>query len=90
MSWRVEQGRDLMRFNIDQIKLLLRQLSVTRNHELNCNECLSKLPEFAEREISGRTVTPLPQAVQHHLTLCAECSEEYEALLLALCSLEES
>lgn len=78
-----------MRFNVDQVNRLLRQLSVTRDHELNCNECLAKTPEFAEHELSGKGVPKVLQAVQHHLTLCGECSEEYEALLKALQSMEE-
>jgi hypothetical protein len=78
-----------MRFNDDQINRLLRQLSVTRDHELNCNECLVKLPEFAERELSGAGVPKVLQSVQHHLTLCGECSEEYDALLKALHGTEE-
>ena len=78
-----------MGFNLDQIKLLLRQLSVTRDQEINCNQCLARLPEFAEREISGKRNPQVLQAVQHHLTLCGECSEEYQALLRALQSMEE-
>lgn len=78
-----------MRFTVDQLNRLLRQLSVTREHELNCSECLGKMPEFAERELSGKEVPEVLQAVQHHLTLCGECSEEYEALLRALQSVEE-
>jgi hypothetical protein len=78
-----------MRFNVDQINRLLRQLSVSRDHELNCNECLVKMPEFAERELSGKEIAQVLQAVQHHLTLCGECSEEYEALLSALHSVEK-
>ena len=68
----------------DQIKGLLRLLSITRDHELNCNECLDKMAEFAERELANKPIPDQLEAVHHHLTLCGECAEEYESLLLAL------
>lgn len=73
----------------EQIKNLLRLLSITREYELNCDECLDKVAELAERELAGKAVPDALEAVQHHLTLCAECAEEYEAVLTALKCLEE-
>ena len=52
-----------------------------------CDECLDRVSEFAERKLAGR---PLPEAllaVDHHLAICRECREEYEALRRALRSL---
>jgi hypothetical protein len=73
-----------MELNNDQIRNLLHLLSVTREHEMNCNEFLEKMGEFAERDIAGLPVDDMLQAVEHHLILCAECREEYESLLAAL------
>jgi hypothetical protein len=73
-----------MKLNSDQIRGLLRVLSVTREYELNCNEFLDMMAEFAERELADKPVPEALEAMQHHLTLCAQCSEEYEALLTAL------
>jgi hypothetical protein len=37
-----------MELNRDQIRNLVRQLTMTQEHEINCNECLDELAEFAE------------------------------------------
>lgn len=89
MSWKVQQGRIAMVLNFDQIKVLLRLLSITRDYELNCNECLDKMAEFAERELASERILGTFEPVKHHLTLCTECSEEYEALLRALKSMKK-
>lgn len=65
-----------------QMKSLLHLLSITRDRELDCNEFLAAMPEFAECALAG-TQVPV-QLVEHHLALCAECREEYLALLAAL------
>ncbi|MBI4964500.1 MAG: hypothetical protein HY913_14575 [Desulfomonile tiedjei] len=73
-----------MSLTFDQIKRLVQGLSMTRDHELNCNECLDKMAEFAECELTSKPIPDSLEAVQHHLNICGECDEEYEALLTAL------
>ncbi len=68
----------------NQIKSLLHLLSITRDRELNCNEFLAGVSDVAECELAGRPVPTSLHLVQHHLALCAECREEYVALLAAL------
>lgn len=68
----------------NQIKSLLHLLSITRDRELNCNEFLAGVPEVAECELAHRPVPASLRLVQHHLALCAECREEYVALIAAL------
>ncbi len=46
------------------------------------------LAEFAERSLEGKPIPEALQAIQHHLAICAECQEEYEALLTALTEAE--
>jgi hypothetical protein len=70
--------------NESQIESLLRLLSITREHELNCNEFLDKVAEVAEWEFAGKPIPDELEAVRHHLALCTECGEEYEALITAL------
>jgi uncharacterized protein with PIN domain len=67
----------------------MRLLSITREHELNCDECLDNVAGLAEHELAGKPIPDALEAVQHHLTLCTECGEEYEALLTALKRTEE-
>lgn len=63
---------------------LLRLLRLTKDEEIDCDECLSHVAELAEKVLEGQLVSTVLQAVQHHLTVCAECHEEYEALQRAL------
>jgi bacterioferritin-associated ferredoxin len=67
----------------------VRALTLTREHEIDCGECLDKVAEFAERELAGKPVPDALESVRHHLTRCGECREEYEALLTALVHLQE-
>jgi hypothetical protein len=73
-----------MEFTNDQIKNLLRLLTVTRDRELNCNEFLEKMGELAEHNLAGLPIDDALRLVEHHRILCAECREEYEALLAVL------
>jgi hypothetical protein len=73
-----------MSLSREEIAELLRFISLTRDEEIDCERCLTLVAEFAERELAGRSVPAGLEAVAHHLSICAECREEYEALLQAL------
>jgi hypothetical protein len=68
----------------EEIAELLRLIGLTREDEIDCERCLALVAEFAERELAGRSVPDGLEAVAHHLSICAECCEEYQALLEAL------
>lgn len=73
----------------DQIRALVNALSNTREHEIDCSECLDMVAEFAERELASRPIPDALETVRHHLTRCGECREEYEALFTALKRMQE-
>ena len=73
----------------DEIRRLMRLVGLTRNGEINCEQCLSRVAEFVERELAGRSIPQGLQTVEHHLAICAECREEYEALKRALQAMGE-
>jgi hypothetical protein len=73
-----------MSLSKEQIAELLRLIGLTRDEEIDCERCLALVAEFAERELAGRSVPDGLEAVAHHLSICTECCEEYEALLRAL------
>lgn len=77
-----------MNFTSDQINGLMGLIGITRERELNCNECLHHVAEFAECELTGKQVPEALEAVRHHLTVCSECKEEYDQLLKVLRSME--
>jgi hypothetical protein len=73
-----------MSLSKEEIAELVRLIGLTRDDEIDCERCLALVGEFAERELAGRSVPDGLEAVAHHLSICAECCEEYEALLEAL------
>ena len=76
--------KETMSLSKEEIAELLRLIGLTRDEEIDCERCLALVAEFAERELAGRSVPAGLEAVAHHLSICAECCEEYEALLQAL------
>jgi hypothetical protein len=78
-----------MSLSREEIAELLRLIGLTRDEEIDCEQCLAQVAEFAERELAGRSVTDGLEAVAHHLSVCTECFEEYEALLQALKTMDE-
>jgi hypothetical protein len=73
-----------MSLSKEEIDGLMRLVGLTKDEEINCEGCLAFVAEFAEREQAGRSIPAGLEAVAHHLSLYAECRDEYEALLQAL------
>ena len=76
--------KETMSLSREQIAELLRLIGLTRDEEIDCERCLALVAEFAERELAGRSIPTGLEAVAHHLSICAECREEFDALLEAL------
>lgn len=73
-----------MSLSKEEINDLMRLVGLTKDDEIDCERCLALVAEFAERELAGRSIPVGLEAVEHHLSVCAECREEYEALLRVL------
>jgi len=73
-----------MALSRQELDRLIKAISLTRRDELPCGECLKELAEFAETHLEGRSAPEGLEAIEHHLAICAECHEEYQALLTAL------
>lgn len=67
----------LSKQEIDNLIQLIRR---TKDVEINCEQCLGLVAEFAERNLAGGTIDDGMRAVEHHLSICEECREEFEAL----------
>lgn len=63
---------------------LLHILDVTHEDELSCGEVHALIDQYVELKLRGEDVEVLMPLVKHHLDMCRECFEEYEALLAAL------
>lgn len=68
----------------------LKILDQVREEDLSCTDMYAKLDEFVETEIKGgadaEKLTPL---LHEHLDMCADCCDEYEALLSIVDNTEE-
>ena len=63
---------------------LMRRLQNTRDEELSCDEVFALVDEYAEANQRGEDVGTLKPLIRHHLDMCMECEEEYEALVQVL------
>jgi hypothetical protein len=74
-----------MKMRPEDCRSLLQLLGITEKEELNCEEFLSLVPSYLERLKSlDASETADARKFLHHLELCVECSEEFEALQAAL------
>jgi len=71
-----------------EIDSLLQVVGLTNEDEINCEQCLAVVADFAEHELAGKSIPDGLKVVEHHLSICAECCEEYEALQRALTDLD--
>jgi len=72
------------RLTPEQVGGIVKMLGLTRDRELDCGECLQNVSEYAERQLAGVPLDEVIARVEHHLTLCPDCREEYLALLKIL------
>jgi hypothetical protein len=70
-----------MPLNDQQVRALMLALAETHADEIDCEQCLDFIGEYAEARAEGR---PLPEAlakVEAHERICASCREECQALI---------
>jgi len=79
-----------MALTTEQIHKLMGLIGITQDEELDCNQCLDVVAEFAECQLTGVPIPTALRAVQHHLDICAECREEYLSLMRLLDTMEGS
>ena len=76
-----------MATNIDMLKQMVCAIITTHVTEITCEECFKHIERFAELTLSGgdaRTARAEMPLIDDHLQHCADCREEFEALLVAL------
>jgi hypothetical protein len=73
-----------------EIENLMWLVGQTKESEINCEDCLSVVSEFAEQQLAGKSVSSVLKAVEHHLSIFEECREEYDALRRTLTAMDDS
>ena len=66
------------------VENIMHRLLKTHEEELSCDEVFALVDEYAEADLRGEDVTTLKPLIRHHLDMCRECEEEYQALLRVL------
>ncbi len=73
-----------MPLNKSQIDDLLRRIALTTVTEINCDECLALMPEYAEATVSQQPIVGELVLVEVHLVQCPCCKEEFEIIVAAI------
>jgi hypothetical protein len=60
---------------------LLQIIGYTQDTEISCDEVEQILDQFTELVQRGEDIREVMPLVKHHIDMCPECREEYEALL---------
>ena len=72
-----------------KVDIMIRMLGNTQGQESSCDEVHKLLGQFAEMALRGEDIASLMPLVHHHLELCPDCREEYNAVLDILKALPE-
>jgi hypothetical protein len=73
--------------NPEKLKKIVRMIAETRDEELNCDRCFAEMNRFVELLLDGKEPEEAMPLFRHHLDMCGECNEEFEALFAAVQSL---
>lgn len=66
------------------VRKMMQMLEMTREEEYSCAEVYALLDQYVEGILQSEEKTQLMPLVKHHLDLCTDCREEFEALLKIL------
>ena len=67
-----------------RLQQLVRSVERTIPNEIDCEEVLDRISSYLEAVQDKRIFGEELEAVRQHLSVCPECTEEFEALRAAL------
>jgi hypothetical protein len=73
-----------MKIKPTTIQKVIKSLSITLDEEITCGECYQEVDKYVDMLRDGKKPSEIMPLVEHHLTLCPPCKEEFQALLTAL------
>ena len=68
----------------EMLPAIMQSLDLTDIEEYTCDQVYELLDQFAETIQRGEDASKLMPLVQHHLDMCGDCREEFDALLSIL------
>ncbi|MEJ2512100.1 MAG: hypothetical protein P8Y72_10955 [Anaerolineales bacterium] len=78
-----------MKIDTSTLKKVLWTMSITQEEEMTCGECYEQVDQYVDMLREGKSAAEVLPLVEHHLTLCPPCREEFEALAEALRTIDE-
>lgn len=79
-----------MKISEATLKAIVAKLALTREDEIGCDTCFEEVDRFVEMLIAGDSPEIVMPLVQHHLEICGNCHEEFDALISALQAAKDS
>ena len=74
----------LNELNNQKLSTLVELIRLTKPEEMNCDDLLGHVASYADAFAKGLPPMPGSEPVQHHLSVCPECLEEFNALVEVL------
>jgi hypothetical protein len=81
MGWDKEDNKMQ---STEEFKKLLKMIENTKEVEFSCDDVYHLLDQYSEAVIQGKNAKELMPLVEHHIDMCPDCREEFEALLRVL------
>lgn len=66
------------------LRTTLTMVAQTQEQEIGCDEAYAFLGVYADHVNRGDDVAALMPLVHHHLTMCPDCRQEFEALMRSI------
>jgi hypothetical protein len=67
-----------------KLKRIVRNILTAHPDEIGCETCFQQLDQFVDLVLAGKDAAAALPLVDDHLQRCANCREEFEALLKAV------
>ena len=68
----------------EEFRKLIQMLEKTQEIEYSCDEVYNILDQYTELVYQSENAQELMPLVEHHIEICPDCREEFEALLRVL------
>lgn len=68
----------------EMLQNMMRSIDNTQEVEYDCAQVYQLLDQYADMVERGEDAAELMPLVRHHLEMCRDCREEYEALMRVL------
>lgn len=68
----------------EKLKRVVRGIVTAHPDEIGCDTCFQRMDEFVDLTLAGKDAATALPLVHDHLLRCANCREEFEALLVAV------